>query len=96
MGGEEFAVVLPHTDASAAEPLANRLREAVSATLVRTSSGTVRFTISVGVAVRSRADANVLETISRADRALYDAKHAGRNRVMPARTISVVRPPPQA
>lgn len=85
MGGEEFAVVLPHTDSAAAEPLANRLREAVGALLVRASAPDVRFTISVGVAMRTRADDNVLETINRADRALYDAKHAGRNRVMPAR-----------
>lgn len=85
MGGEEFAVVLPHTDLAAAEPLANRLREAVGALLVRTSAPDVRFTVSVGVAMRIRADDNVLETINRADRALYDAKHAGRNRVMPAR-----------
>lgn len=85
MGGEEFAVALPHTDAVAAEPLANRLREAISALRLSSKSGPVQFTISVGVAMRARGDLGVLDTLARADHALYDAKHAGRNRVMPAR-----------
>lgn len=85
MGGEEFAVVLPHTEGAAAEALANRLREAISAMIVPTPAGAVRFTISVGVAVRDGVDGKVLDTIARADRALYDAKRAGRNRVVPAR-----------
>lgn len=76
--------MLPHTDAAAPVPLANHLREAVGVVVLKSEGQDVHFTVSVGVAMRLGAEP-VLETISRADRALYDAKNAGRNRVMPAR-----------
>ena len=78
VGGEEFAMLLPHTDMGAAMAFAEVLRRSLDATPF---SGAGRLSASFGVAVLLPGD--TLETLmKRADRALYDAKHAGRNRVM--------------
>lgn len=82
-GGEEFGVVLPGTDAAGARRLLEQIRRAVEAMQVRDGRGsTVRITMSAGVAVASPDMAISGERLyGRADRALYEAKHAGRNRV---------------
>jgi len=82
-GGEEFALVLPETDEGAA-PLAERLREAIQATPISTCEGEIAITISVGVAIMDTDDADLAALLNRADGALYEAKHAGRNCVMVA------------
>ncbi len=79
-GGEEFLVVLPRTDRLGALAIAERLRAAVADEAVPLAdAGAVPVTISVGVAAGRGLDPDGL--IARADRALYDAKTAGRNRV---------------
>jgi len=82
LGGEEFAVVLPETDAAGAWEIAERLRLAVESTdVARAEDGTaVRFTTSIGVATLVPADASFDAMLQRADRALYRAKDGGRNR----------------
>ena len=85
-GGEEFAVVLPHTRADQARRIAERLRTAVAAADVGASEtgrcGTrVRVTVSVGVACLADTGAGLQALLAAADAALYDAKAAGRNRV---------------
>jgi diguanylate cyclase (GGDEF)-like protein len=75
-GGEEFAILLPHTDSQQAELLAQRLHERVR---VLSPAG-ISITISVGIAtgpLNNTADMALL--ISRADAAVYRAKHDGRN-----------------
>jgi diguanylate cyclase (GGDEF)-like protein/PAS domain S-box-containing protein len=80
-GGEEFLVVLPDTDADAAMVAAERLRAALSETEVSASDvATVRFTVSIGVAVPFTDNSG--ELLRRADLALYAAKAGGRNRVV--------------
>jgi diguanylate cyclase (GGDEF)-like protein len=84
-GGEEFAVILPGTDAEGALHVGELLRTRVAALEIDHGySSTARYvTASVGVATRppgSTADARAL--IGAADRALYDAKGSGRNRVV--------------
>ena len=84
-GGEEFALLLPKTTASRAQQLAERLRMAVEAENLELANGeTLRFTISLGVAehlsVGQDQDASAL--IDAADRALFQAKQGGRNRVV--------------
>ena len=85
-GGEEFAVVLPHTQADQARRIAERLRTAVAAADVGASETgrcrtRVRVTVSVGVACLADTGAGLQALLAAADAALYDAKAAGRNRV---------------
>lgn len=81
LGGEEFAVLLPDTDVEGARIVAERVRERVAEMEMRTPEGNVSITVSIGVADTERPVANVEELITRADKALYRAKDAGRNRV---------------
>jgi diguanylate cyclase (GGDEF)-like protein len=80
-GGEEMAVVLPETDAAGARTIAERLRAAVEGTAHATEHGTLRVTISVGVATWPGGGQSAEELLTTADRALYRAKQTGRNRV---------------
>jgi diguanylate cyclase (GGDEF)-like protein len=78
VGGEEFAIILPETDAESATRIAERLRIAVeSATL----SGSVPISISQGLSSISAEDQTLYSLMRRSDRALYRAKDNGRNRV---------------
>ena len=78
-GGEEFAVILPGTDGSEAASVAESLREIVAST----ASSDAPVTVSIGVAsTRDREFASVDELFQAADRALYQAKDQGRNRVV--------------
>ncbi len=82
-GGEEFAIVLPHTSIEQAQPLAERLRNLIEAHAFDVEDGTVRVTASIGIAeVCSPAIASVEDWVNAADTALYDAKAQGRNRVV--------------
>lgn len=82
MGGEEFAVILPETDVIQARETAERLRVAVEATPIPLPQGLpLQFTISIGVASLDTTTPNLDTLLSRADEALYAAKHQGRNRV---------------
>jgi len=81
MGGEEFAVLLPETRADQAAMLAERLRCAVSERAVEVRGGTIRCAISVGVA-GLRPGETLDDFLIRADAALYEAKNAGRDRVV--------------
>lgn len=82
-GGEEFAVVLPETEANSATAIVGeRLREAVGARPIDTAAGPLQVTISVGVAGVALARETLIEALTRADTGLYAAKRAGRNRVV--------------
>ncbi|HET8554274.1 MAG TPA: two-component regulator propeller domain-containing protein [Rhodanobacteraceae bacterium] len=79
-GGEEFAICLPETSLESAMALAERLRQDIAATEVVTPVGSVRITVSIGVASLSPTSGDSLDIlIARADKALYVAKEAGRN-----------------
>ncbi|HET8731509.1 MAG TPA: 7TM diverse intracellular signaling domain-containing protein [Moraxellaceae bacterium] len=90
-GGEEFCVVLPETDAEGARVVAERIREAVEALEFRVGDRHVPVTVSVGVAAMipgSTEDAQML--VLSTDKALYQAKEAGRNRVRVAGLLASV------
>lgn len=81
IGGEEFAVLLPETDLESAWQLAQRLGQTIASSPVDTEAGTIAVTLSIGVTLFAPIDATADAVLSRADRALYRAKHHGRNRV---------------
>jgi diguanylate cyclase len=85
IGGEEFAVLLPRVTGEEAAQLADKLRRAVAAEHFLTANGKNRFriSVSVGVAEHQRGE-GAEELIGRADAALYEAKRAGRDRVVRA------------
>jgi diguanylate cyclase (GGDEF)-like protein len=86
-GGEEMVAVLPNTDLDGARHLAEVMRQRVEAAAIPHEESPVGpcITISVGVAMLvPRDDQEPAELVARADRALYRAKHAGRNRVLAA------------
>jgi diguanylate cyclase (GGDEF)-like protein len=82
-GGEEFVVLLPHTEPDAATVLAERVRAAVEARpfLEDEAFRPVRVTVSVGTAGAADYPIDPDELLARADAACYRAKEAGRNRV---------------
>jgi hypothetical protein len=81
LGGEEFVVLLPSTNVQDAMAIAERLRHVVSASPVDTEGEHISYTLSGGVACMEADLAGLDALISRADRALYCAKEAGRNRI---------------
>lgn len=82
LGGEEFAVLLADTTPAAANILAETLRQAISAkSLSLTDNHAHRITVSIGVAGIS-ADDDLHTLLQRADKAMYQAKAEGRNRVI--------------
>ena len=85
MGGEEFSVLLPQTGSHEAGIIAGRIRAAVEATPARWGAQDIRVTVSVGVAQWRAAEHELCEDLlARCDEAMYEAKHAGRNRVVMA------------
>ncbi len=83
-GGEEFVILCPNTDARKAALLAERVRRAIAAARPQAEGFDLPpgVTASIGVATYQAADTHVAAVIDRADRALYQAKHEGRNRVV--------------
>jgi diguanylate cyclase (GGDEF)-like protein/PAS domain S-box-containing protein len=92
MGGEEFGVLLPETDAEQALLVAERLRQTVASTVVPVGADTVSVTVSIGIATMRDEDKDVHALLGRADRALYDAKNTGRDKVCVARFASEAAP----
>jgi diguanylate cyclase (GGDEF)-like protein len=80
-GGEEFIFCLPNTGLRSAKKIMERLRKKVEhRNILVTAGSSIRVTISIGIA-DMQAAGTIVETVDRADRALYHAKESGRNRV---------------
>jgi diguanylate cyclase (GGDEF)-like protein len=82
-GGEEFAVLLRNPGLQVAIDVGERIRAAVGRLDLR-RFGPAGVTVSVGVAVSRAADQPIAELVTAADRALYEAKRQGRDRVVAA------------
>jgi diguanylate cyclase (GGDEF)-like protein len=81
-GGEEFVVLMPEASRDEGLAMAERLRQEISRMTVVTAVGTLSLTVSLGVAELGPDEGEDLESlIARADRAMYQAKAAGRNTI---------------
>jgi two-component system cell cycle response regulator len=84
LGGEEFVVIMPNTRGDEAALAAERLRRSIAAAhfMIPGQGEGLAVTVSIGVAASEPGDDNSEALLKRADEGLYDAKRAGRNRVM--------------
>lgn len=79
-GGDEFSVLLPQTRRRDAMKVAEKIRLAVKNIQVKTDHSPITFTVSLGVTYCKADDRDPMLVTERADRALYEAKTAGRDR----------------
>jgi diguanylate cyclase (GGDEF)-like protein len=96
-GGEEFLIVLPGCGAGEAHDVAERIRTYTEGHAIDTSAGSLELTVSIGAATAvGDGDVSIDDLIVTADRALYEAKDAGRNRVVGStdfsRAAAAIRP----
>jgi diguanylate cyclase (GGDEF)-like protein len=82
IGGEEFGLLMPETGMVSAQLAAERMRRAVAAADFSAAGLAQGVTASIGVAVLEDGDATLERLLARADKALYQAKQFGRNRVV--------------
>ncbi|GAF15066.1 hypothetical protein JCM19045_4409 [Bacillus sp. JCM 19045] len=81
-GGEEFMLLLPHTNAAQAKSMLERLRQTFVGQLFQSETGAFNATFSAGVCEVSHDQKNFSALITYVDQALYKAKEAGRNRTV--------------
>lgn len=82
-GGEEFLIVAPNCGPGETWELAERVRMHVAGCNIMAGGSTVQVSLSLGIATGEAAE-NIEKVLHAADAALYQAKHAGRNRVEPS------------
>lgn len=92
-GGEEFALILPDTNRDGARQTAERLRSEVNRTLFTYEGNSAHVSISGGIATYPRDTTTKEQLIANADRALYVAKRAGRNRIAQFHVIDTMQLP---
>ncbi len=80
-GGDEFAILLPEADSRLAGEIANRIRQSVAGTPLRTDIGQIAASISIGIAESTPEIADLGLLLKQADEALYRSKQAGKDRV---------------
>lgn len=81
IGGEEFAILFPESSLEDARKSAERLREFCQNMKINSGEQEFSMTLSIGLTQTRETDANIDETLSRADDALYQAKRNGRNQL---------------
>ncbi|MDP8261955.1 MAG: sensor domain-containing diguanylate cyclase [Candidatus Ancaeobacter aquaticus] len=81
-GGEEFAILVPDYDEQVVLELAEKLREKIASQIILIRQEKLRGTVSIGVCMYSDKIKSTDEFVDRADKALYEAKRQGRNRVI--------------
>lgn len=81
LGGEEFGLLLPDTDAKATLVIAERIRQRVERTAAQFNCRSLNYTTSVGATMWMPSEARIDPSLSRADTLLYQAKQAGKNSV---------------
>ena len=81
VGGEELVVLLPETNADGAIAVAERIRSTVETMPVPVGDSTIKFTVSIGASKPIFQNCTLDILLGQADRALYQAKNEGRNRL---------------
>lgn len=81
-GGEEFAVILPTSDIPAGKVVAERMRALIEHYPFKVDQHVLQVTVSIGVASWPASAESIKDIISEADKALYEAKHSGKNQVV--------------
>lgn len=81
LGGEEFVVLLPSTDLQSAGEAAERLRVTIATTAIEVTGSVLHVTASLGCA-STKGEGTLADLLAAADKALYTAKHSGRDRVI--------------
>ncbi len=81
-GGEEFAVLLPATDAEGGRPVAERIRTTIEQCAFEHGAPRMRMTVSIGMASCPKTASNSRDLLLAADKALYAAKRKGKNRIV--------------
>ncbi|MBP1860972.1 sensor domain-containing diguanylate cyclase [Rhizobium herbae] len=87
LGGEEFAIILPHVDREGAVAVAEKVRSAISSQPVCGDYGTLSVTASLGIAGLSIVSKDIETLLAQADAAMYQAKNRGRNRCVSWSTV---------
>jgi diguanylate cyclase (GGDEF)-like protein len=82
LGGEEFGLLLPETNLAQAIIVAERVQTTWAQTPCNVDGRLIHSTVSIGVAEATEQDTSFEDTLRRADRMMYKAKEAGRNRVV--------------
>jgi diguanylate cyclase len=89
-GGDEFIVLLPETSNKGALEMAERIRKAIEVSRFDVRSGDTNITVSLGVASYPEDGGNLDVILDKADKAMYRAKQAGRNRVIAYTEVDAV------
>jgi diguanylate cyclase (GGDEF)-like protein/PAS domain S-box-containing protein len=81
-GGDEFIVLLPENDIKAATDVAERICHSIAKIRIETTQGKAKVTASIGVAILDKGMTTLSALVEHADRALYNAKKFGKNRIV--------------
>jgi diguanylate cyclase (GGDEF)-like protein len=87
IGGEEFAVMLPDTDLERAHAFATRVQQRIADAPFSAGGRRIPLTVSIGISTMHTLDADAELALIRSDRALYNAKQLGRNRIESAPSV---------
>ncbi|ABA89536.1 diguanylate cyclase [Syntrophotalea carbinolica DSM 2380] len=79
LGGEEFAIIMPHASSEEAAIMSERLKTAISKIVLSDNEQRIRFTVSFGIAECNEKITSFQQVLNNADKALYQAKNEGRN-----------------
>ncbi len=88
IGGDEFAIILPHSDPSAAQVVRQRIQQQIARAMVPTAAGQLSICLSIGVATLPGDAGSGAELVAAADAAMYRVKQASRLAPAPVREAS--------